>query len=204
MARFQISRILDFGPIRHGSKPQIQPRVWRMRRLTQDGTAEPVSQTKFSGGANGDRGKHIFPAQPTTSRIGNLTRLIHTPLAYKSWPYILWYCINSFWSEIRDKKLRRRILRPDLMRDRTRRSKTKNGVFSIDQKKKLSYLKKSYIFFSDRKIQIEKRRFSFSISHKIGPNSQEKYTWYSLRFLPYCMFVRYPWMAINDIYCIVH
>ena len=52
------------------------------------------------------------------------------------------------------------------MRDRKRRSKTKNGVFRsgfFDQKKKLSYLKKSYIFFSDRKIQIEKRRFSFSI-----------------------------------------
>ena len=57
-------------------------------------------------------------------------------------------------------------VRPDLMRDRKRRSKTKNGVFLsgfFDQKKKLSYLQKSYIFFSDRKIQIEKRRFSFSI-----------------------------------------
>ena len=57
-------------------------------------------------------------------------------------------------------------LRPDLMQDRKRRSKTKNGVFRsgfFDQKKKLSYLKKIYIFFSDRKIQIEKRRFSFSI-----------------------------------------
>ena len=63
------------------------------------------------------------------------------------------------------------------------KSRSKNGDFS-HQKKKLSYLKKSYIFFdqkkelsnfkkiyiffSDRKIQIEKRRFSFSISHKIG------------------------------------
>ena len=57
-------------------------------------------------------------------------------------------------------------IRPDLMRDRKRRSKTKNGVFRsgfFDQKKKLSYLKKIDIFFSDRKIQIEKRRFSLSI-----------------------------------------
>ena len=40
------------------------------------------------------------------------------------------------------------------MRYRKRSSKTKNGVFRsgfYDQKKKLSYLKKSYIFFSDRK-----------------------------------------------------
>ena len=43
----------------------------------------------------------------------------------------------------------------------------RNSAF-FDQKKKLSYLKKIYIFFSDRNIQIEKRRFSFSISHKIG------------------------------------
>ena len=35
--------------------------------------------TKFSG-ANGDSEILIFPAQLTTSRIGNLTRLIHTLL----------------------------------------------------------------------------------------------------------------------------
>ena len=34
-------------------------------------------ETKFSG-ANADRGIFIFPVQLTTSRIGNLTRLIHT------------------------------------------------------------------------------------------------------------------------------
>ena len=50
-----------------------------MSRLTRDGTAEPVSQTKFSG-THGDRGTFIFPVQLTTSRIGNLTRLIHTLL----------------------------------------------------------------------------------------------------------------------------
>ena len=47
-----------------------------MSRLTRDGTAEPV----FSG-ANGERGIFIFPVQLTTSRIGNLTRLIHNTLA---------------------------------------------------------------------------------------------------------------------------
>ena len=35
--------------------------------------------TKFSG-THGDRGIFIFPVQLTTSRIGNLTRLIHTLL----------------------------------------------------------------------------------------------------------------------------
>ena len=45
--------------------------------------------------------------------------------------------------------------------DRIRKTAFLSGFF--DQKKKLLYLKKSYIFFSDRKIQIEKRRFSFAI-----------------------------------------
>ena len=36
-------------------------------------------ETKFSG-THGDRGMFIFPVQLTTSRIGNLTRLIHTLL----------------------------------------------------------------------------------------------------------------------------
>ena len=47
-----------------------------MSRLTRDATAKPVSQkTKFSG-ANRDREIFIFPVQLTTSRTGNLTRLI--------------------------------------------------------------------------------------------------------------------------------
>ena len=36
-------------------------------------------ETKFSG-THGDREIFIFHVQLTTSRIGNLTRLIHTPL----------------------------------------------------------------------------------------------------------------------------
>ena len=36
-------------------------------------------ETKFSG-TNGDREMSILPAQLTTSRISNLTRLIHTLL----------------------------------------------------------------------------------------------------------------------------
>ena len=48
-----------------------------MSRLTRDGAAEP--ETKFSG-THGDKGIFIFPVQLTTSRIGNLTRLIHTLL----------------------------------------------------------------------------------------------------------------------------
>ena len=37
----------------------------------------PSRETKFSG-THGDRGIFVFPVQLTTSRIGNLTRLIHT------------------------------------------------------------------------------------------------------------------------------
>ena len=48
-----------------------------MSRLTRDGAAETVSRDQFSG-TNADRGKFIFPVQLTTSRIGNLPRLIYT------------------------------------------------------------------------------------------------------------------------------
>ena len=50
-----------------------------MNRLTRDRTAEPVSRDQFSG-TQGDREMFIFPVQLTTSRTGNLTRLIHTLL----------------------------------------------------------------------------------------------------------------------------
>ena len=50
-----------------------------MSRLTRDGTAEPVSRDQILRHARG-QGKIIFPVQLTTSRIGNLTRLIHTLL----------------------------------------------------------------------------------------------------------------------------
>ena len=48
-------------------------------RLTRDGTAEPVSRDHILRHARG-QGNIIFPVQLTTSRIGNLTRLIHTLL----------------------------------------------------------------------------------------------------------------------------
>ena len=43
------------------------------------GWLNPSRETKFSG-TYGDRGIFSFPVQLTTSRIGNLTRLIHTLL----------------------------------------------------------------------------------------------------------------------------
>ena len=62
------------------SKHQIQSecREWAGWRGT--GRLKPSRETKFSG-ANGDnREIFIFPVQLTTSRISNLTRLIHTLL----------------------------------------------------------------------------------------------------------------------------
>ena len=43
------------------------------------GRLNPSRETKFSG-THGDRVMFIFPVQLTTSRIGNLTRLIHNML----------------------------------------------------------------------------------------------------------------------------
>ena len=50
-----------------------------MSRLTRDGTAEPVSRDQILRYARG-QGNIMCPVQLTTSRIGNLTRLIHTLL----------------------------------------------------------------------------------------------------------------------------
>ena len=54
-----------------------------MSRLTRDGTAEPVSRDQIlRRKQTRNREIIIFPVQLTTSRIiGNITRLIHTPLA---------------------------------------------------------------------------------------------------------------------------
>ena len=43
------------------------------------GRPDPSRETKFSG-ANGEREMLIFPVQLNTSRIGHLTRSIHTLL----------------------------------------------------------------------------------------------------------------------------
>ena len=54
-----------------------------MGRMMRDGTDELVSRDHIFSGANADREIiSIFPVQLTTSRIGNLTRLIHTLLLY--------------------------------------------------------------------------------------------------------------------------
>ena len=50
-----------------------------MSRLTRDGAAEPVSRDQILRHARG-QGNIIFLVQLTPSRIGNLTRLIHTLL----------------------------------------------------------------------------------------------------------------------------
>ena len=51
----------------------------KMSRLTRDGTAEPVSRDQILRHARG-QGDNLFPVQLITSRIGSLTRLIHTLL----------------------------------------------------------------------------------------------------------------------------
>ena len=48
-----------------------------MSRLTRDGTVEPVSRDQIFRRERGQRNIH-FPVQLTTSRISNLTRLVHT------------------------------------------------------------------------------------------------------------------------------
>ena len=60
------------------SKHQIQIEYGEMSRLTRDGTAEPVSRYQILSREQGQGKKNTFPVQLTTSRIGNLNRLILT------------------------------------------------------------------------------------------------------------------------------
>ena len=71
------------------SKHHIQPEYGDEQA---DGTElpNPSRETKFSG-ANGNRELFTFPVQPTTSRIGRLTRLIHR-LRY----FLYHTCYNHF------------------------------------------------------------------------------------------------------------
>ena len=76
-----------------------------MSRLTRDGTAEPFSRDQILRHARG-QGNIIFPVQLTTSRIGNLTRLIHTLLyAMTIHTYIHTYpCLNRTIQRTRKSK----------------------------------------------------------------------------------------------------
>ena len=59
------------------SKHQNQPEYGGEQADAGWDCRTPSRETKFSG-ANADREISIFPVQLTTSRIGHLTRLIHT------------------------------------------------------------------------------------------------------------------------------
>ena len=63
-----------------------------MSRLTRGETAEPVSRDQILRHARG-QGDIIFPVQLTTSRIGNLTRLIHTLLDVMTIHTYIMYCV---------------------------------------------------------------------------------------------------------------
>ena len=70
------------APWKSGGIPLVSPRLsLSVENEQNDGTELPnlSRKTKVSG-ANRDRGMLIFPDQLTTSRIGNLTRLVHTLL----------------------------------------------------------------------------------------------------------------------------
>ena len=72
------------------SKHQIQPEYGDEQADAGWILSNPYRETKFSG-ANGDRKISIFPVQLTTSRIGNLTRLILTLAIWDDHTYIHMY-----------------------------------------------------------------------------------------------------------------
>ena len=58
---------------------EVQESVNTVKGPVRTGRADTSGEIKFSG-ANGDREMFIFSVQLTKSRIGNITRLIHTLL----------------------------------------------------------------------------------------------------------------------------
>ena len=76
-----------------------------MSRLARGGTAELVSRDKFSGG-DGDMETSISPVQLTTSRFGNLTRLIHNLLYVLTIHTYIYIYIQRIVLALRLKKLR--------------------------------------------------------------------------------------------------
>ena len=87
------------SPRKSGGIPWVSTRFSLSieNNMQADGTRRPnlSRETKLSG-ANVDREIFIFSIQLTTSRIGNLTRLIHT-LLYMWWPYYLLYIHTKYF-----------------------------------------------------------------------------------------------------------
>ena len=72
----------------------VRSAVWKTNNIKGSLKNHFMNTSKFSG-THGDRGMFIFPVQLTTSRIGNLTRLIHTLLYVMTiYTYIhtMYYC----------------------------------------------------------------------------------------------------------------
>ena len=72
-----------------------------MSRLTRDGTAEPVSRDQILRREQRGQGNihfpcSFFPVQLTTSRIGNLTRLIHTLAIFVTILQVYTYYMYSY------------------------------------------------------------------------------------------------------------
>ena len=66
--------------------------------LTRDGTAEPVSRDQILRRERGQGNIHFFTSHLTTSRVGNLTRLIHTlAIICDDHTYIPWYILYVVW-----------------------------------------------------------------------------------------------------------
>ena len=78
MAYGGLNKLMD-AAAELGRNPVKKHRIqtMEMSTLTQAAVPNPSRETKFSG-ANGNKYIFIFPIRLTTSRIGNLTRLILT------------------------------------------------------------------------------------------------------------------------------
>ena len=76
LVAWQLQTYMKRNPV---SKHQIQPKYGDEQADAERDCRTRLARPNSFSGANGDRELFIFPVQLTSSRIGNLTRLILTP-----------------------------------------------------------------------------------------------------------------------------
>ena len=84
-----------------------------MSRMTRDGTPELVSARPNSQVPTGTEKCPFFPVQLASSKIGNLARLIRTPLCTMTINTYMLYLTNALWLIADQRTLVRRRFRAE-------------------------------------------------------------------------------------------
>ena len=153
-----------------------------MSRLTRDGTAEPVSRDQILRHARG-QGNIIFPVQLTTSRIGNLTRLIHT-LLYVMTIHTYIHILNIFYLAAPPQEKAEKVL---------------HGTRKIVRQFKPCY---RFVTVAARKVCTLSTQFETGSKLRAQLLRWSRNSWRSdikMLFLERSVWRKYPWLAITSV-----